>query len=129
MIVLDACVLIAFLNAADSHHARARTAMEQTVGRTRGASAVTIAEILVGPGRTGQLDDAEALLNLLGVRQVPLGHDAPSRLARLRADSGLKLPGCCVLLAAQDASAEAIATFDDRLIKAAHDLGFELVTA
>jgi hypothetical protein len=90
---------------------------------------VTIAEILVGPGRTGQLDDAEALLNLLGVRQVPLGHDAPSRLARLRADSGLKLPGCCVLLAAQDASAEAIATFDDRLIKAAHDLGFELVTA
>lgn len=127
MIVLDACVLIAFLDANDSHHSRARTAMERTAGRARGASAVTIAEILVGPGRTGQLDDAEALLTLLGIRQVPLGSDAPPRLARLRAESGLKLPDCCVLLAAQDSAAEAVATFDDRLIKAAQDLGLEVV--
>lgn len=103
--------------------------MERIAGRARGASSVTIAEILVGPGRTGQLDDAEALLTLLGIRQVPLGSDAPSRLAQLRAESGLKLPDCCVLLAAQDAAAEAVATFDDRLIKAARDLGFELVAA
>lgn len=101
--------------------------MERIAGRARGASSVTIAEILVGPGRTGQLDDAEALLTLLGIRQVPLGSDAPSRLARLRAESGLKLPDCCVLLAAQDAAAEAVATFDDRLIKAAQDLGLEVV--
>jgi predicted nucleic acid-binding protein len=63
----------------------------------------------------------------LGVSHLPLRPDAPVRLARLRADSGLKLPDCCVLLAAKDSTAEAIATFDDRLINVARDLGFELM--
>jgi len=37
---------------------------------------------------------------------------------------GLKLPDCCVVLAAQDAEADAIITFDDKLRRAAAGLGF-----
>lgn len=48
------------------------------------------------------LDAARAALDELEVEQVPLGDDASMRLAELRADTGLKLPDCCVLLAAQD---------------------------
>ena len=127
MIVLDACVLIAFLNSGDAHHARARQLMAETAGHRRGASPMTIAEILVGPTRAGHLDVARDALAQLKVGQVLLGPDAPQRLARLRVDTGLKLPDCCVLLAAQDATAEAIATLDDRLTKAAGLLGFALV--
>lgn len=36
----------------------------------------------------------------------------------------LKLPDCCVLLAAQDKHADAILTFDDRLGREAERLGF-----
>jgi predicted nucleic acid-binding protein len=50
--------------------------------------------------------------------------DAPHRLAQLLASSQLKLPDCCVLIAAQDSHAGAIATFDDRLRRAAEARGF-----
>jgi predicted nucleic acid-binding protein len=59
------------------------------------------------------------------VAEIPLGHEAPSRLAALRAGSGLKLPDCCVLLAAQDAEAEAVLTFDDALAREAERLGLQ----
>jgi hypothetical protein len=35
----------------------------------------------------------------------------------------LKLPDCCVLLAAEDGRADAVLTFDDRLRRAAKRLG------
>jgi hypothetical protein len=41
----------------------------------------------------------------------------------LRAGSGLKLPDCWVLLAAQDARAEAVLTFDDALAREVDRLG------
>jgi hypothetical protein len=59
----------------------------------------------------------------LGVEEVPLGVDAASRLAVLRAETGLRLPDCCVLLAAQDAPAASILTFDGRLGAGARGLG------
>lgn len=49
--------------------------------------------------------------------------DAPVRLATLRAETGLKLPDCCVLLAAQDAGAEAVLTFDEPLGREVERLG------
>lgn len=52
--------------------------------------------------------------------------DAARRLAALRVDTRLKLPGCCVLLAAQDAGADTVATFDDRLGAAAEGLGISV---
>jgi rRNA-processing protein FCF1 len=43
------------------------------------------------------------------------------QLARLRARTALKLPDRCVLLAAQTAAAQVVATFDVRLAQAARD--------
>jgi predicted nucleic acid-binding protein len=60
---------------------------------------------------------------LLGVQEIPVPADAAVRLAQRRARTNLRLPDCCVLLAAQDARATAILTFDARLDHAAADLG------
>jgi predicted nucleic acid-binding protein len=43
-------------------------------------------------------------------------------LAQLRTDTGLKLPDCCVLLAAQDHDAR-VASFDTDLLNAADKQG------
>jgi predicted nucleic acid-binding protein len=90
-------------------------------------SPITLAEILVGPARAERLEEAHVALRTLGVRQVALRRKAPDRLARLRAETGLKLPECCVLFAAHDCSAPGIASFDDRLAAAARTLGFEVL--
>lgn len=128
MIIADACVLIAFLDSADAQHHRALRVMRATAGHQRGASLITIAEVLVGPARSGQLAKAQDSLRVLKVDQVALRTDAPERLAQLRAGTGLKIPDCSVLLAAQDSSADTIATFDDRLATAARELAFDVLS-
>lgn len=125
MIVLDACVLIAHLDAHDAHHVRAETLLLDTSDEQLLASPLTLAEVLTGPARAGQLDRATAALALLEVAGVDLGQDAPTQLALLRAGTNLKLPDCCVLLAAETAHA-AVATFDERLANAARERGFEV---
>ena len=56
--------------------------------------------------------------------EVALGADAAARLALLRAETRLKLPDCCVLLAAEDAEADAVLSLDDRVVTAAREAGF-----
>ncbi len=123
MIVLDASVLIAHLDASDVHHDRAGELFLDLAGEPIGASPLTLAEVLVGPARAGQLDRGTALLRQLDVASVPLDDDAPARLAAMRAGTNLKLPDCCVLLVA-DQTHGAVATFDDRLANAATGHGF-----
>ena len=124
MIVLDASVLIAHFDERDAHHERAGRALLDVAGEPLGAGPLTLAEVLVGPARHGRLATAAAALSALGVREVALGPDAPTRLARLRTETGLKLPDCCVVLAAQDAAAATVLSFDERLRRVATDLGF-----
>ncbi len=123
MIVLDASVLIAHLDAADAHHERAGALLRDIADKPLGASPLSLAEVLVGPARAGQLDRATAVLHQLYVTSVRLDDDAPTRLAVLRAGTNLKLPDCCVLLAAEHTHG-AVATFDDRLATAARERGF-----
>ncbi len=123
MIVVDASVLISFADRDHVFHSRAVDQLRASVPRPLRASTMTLAEILVGPTRAGRLDRARAMIKDLRIEAVPVGTDAPERLARLRAESGLKLPDCCVLLAAQDVRAQAVLTFDDRLARAARDAG------
>lgn len=125
MIVLDASVLIAHLDERDTHHERASRLLAETGAEPLGASTITLAETLVGPTRAGRLEDIVSALGRLGVAELPLGDQAPARLARLRAEFGCKLPDCCVLLAAQDHDGT-VASFDAALIRAAEDL--ELAT-
>lgn len=122
MIVLDASVLIAHLDASDAYHERAETVLATLGTEHFGASPLTLAEVLVGPARAAQLDRAIAALHLLNVVTVTLPEDAPLRLALLRAGTKLKLPDCCVLLAAETANASVV-TFDSRLCAVARERG------
>ena len=123
MIVLDASVLIAHLDEGDAHHASAVDRLLDVADHSLAASTLTLAEVLVGPARADRLEQARAALRELDVREIAFARDAAPRLAALRADTALRLPDCCVLLAAQDSGAEAILTFDDRLENQAARLG------
>jgi len=122
VIVLDASVLIAHLDGSDRHHAKARNLLEANSGEPLGASPITLAETLVAPARAGRLGDAEAALQRLGVQELPLGQGAPGQLAELRTEVGLKMPDCCVLLAARGHEG-IVASFDADLLSAAQKLG------
>ena len=119
MIVVDASVLIAHLDENDALHDRAVEALLGSAEQPLASSPITLAEVLAGPARAGRVRDARRALTDLGVAEIPLGDDAAGRLAELRAETALKMPDCCVLLAAEDGQAEAVMTFDDRLARAA----------
>jgi predicted nucleic acid-binding protein len=121
VIVLDASVLIAYLDGGDSHHKPAVELLRSHALELLGASQISLAETLVAPARAGRLEDAREALGKLAVRELPFAHNASSRLARLRADTGLKLPDCCVLLAAEDHQGR-VASFDRGLCKRAEGL-------
>jgi predicted nucleic acid-binding protein len=122
VIVLDASVLIAHLDARDAHHGAATSLLSDFAGESLVASSLTIAEVLVGPARAGHLDHAIAVLDQLHIGTQHLPEDAPVRLALLRAETNLKLPDCCVLLAAEQTDGS-VTTFDRRLATAAAERG------
>jgi predicted nucleic acid-binding protein len=124
VIVVDAGVLIAHLDERDAQHEKAVERLLALVEQPLGCSPITLAEVLVGPARTGQIEVARRAIMELAIAEIPLADDAAARLASLRADTNLKLPDCCVLLAALDAGAESVLTFDDRLMREAARLGF-----
>lgn len=127
MIVLDACILIAHFDASDVLHAKADELLWSVADQRLRMSQITEAEVLVGPARAGRLDRAIAALAQLGVQTVPLGENGPARLAMLRAETRLKMPDCCVLLAAEQAGTARLATFDERLGEAASQRGFTVL--
>jgi predicted nucleic acid-binding protein len=127
MIVLDARVLIAHFDVGDALHDDAGDLLRSVADQPLRMSPITEAEVLVGPARAGRLDRAIAALAQLGVKTVPLGDNGPVRLAMLRAEIRLKLPDCCVLLAAEQVGTAKIGTFDDRLGGAGRQRGFTII--
>jgi predicted nucleic acid-binding protein len=101
VIVVDAGVLIAHLDEDDALHSRAVEALLATAEQPLGCSPITLDEVLVGPARASRLSEARSAVLDLGVVEIALGEDAADRLATLRAETALKLPDCCVLLAAE----------------------------
>lgn len=120
MIVLDASVLIAYLDGEDDHHAAADRLFAQAIDEDLAASPLTLAEVLVVPVRDGRLHQAQAAFRDLEVRELPFPADAAIRLAGVRVSTGLKMPDCCVLLAAEVAGAS-VASFDERLAQTAEN--------
>lgn len=118
MIVLDASVLIAYLDGEDIHHNRAETLLAREIDDQFAASSLTLAEVLVVPVREDRLTAVREALQDLELRELPFPADCAVKLADLRANTNLKMPDCCVLLAAQDAGAR-LASFEDRLVDAA----------
>lgn len=128
MIVLDASVLIGHFEPADSHHDDAAALLKAHLTDSFASSVVTLAEVYVGASRVGQADRLDQLLAQLAIRSLELPADAAHRLGELRATTGLKLPGCCVLYTAERHNA-AIATFDDTLAKRATNIGLTVAAA
>ncbi|MGH9076026.1 MAG: type II toxin-antitoxin system VapC family toxin [Acidimicrobiales bacterium] len=122
MIVLDASVLIGYLDGNDAHHVAAEALLAAVVDDDLAASPLTLAEVLVGPAGDGRVETVLAVLHDLDVVEVPFPADTAPRLARLRVATGLKMPDCCVLLSAEVAGAT-VACLDDRLARAALGVG------
>jgi predicted nucleic acid-binding protein len=124
VIVLDASVLIAFLASDDPHHSTADRLLLDAIesGTSLAVNTVTLAECLVLPTRQDRVAMTVEKLVALGVVEVAFPAGAAERMAQLRVDTGLKLPDCIVLLTALDQRG-ALATFDDRLRRAALDEG------
>src|SRR5438309_2361119 len=112
----------AHLDERDAHHAAATERLLALADRPFGASSITLAEALVAPTRVGRLPAARAALDALEVSELSLPPHAAERLAALRVETALKLPDCCVLLAAE-AVRGAILTFDERLAREAASRG------
>ncbi len=128
MIVLDASVLVAYLDAEDAQHEAAEILLAREIDEEFAINPLTLAEVLVGPLRSGRLDAALTALRDLEVEERPFPTDTAVRLARLRVDTRLRMPDCCVLLTAQDAAAR-VASFDRRLVSAAEELGLVALTS
>ncbi len=126
LILLDASALIGYLDATDAHHEAAQALLVRSVDETLIVNPLTLAEVLVVPARDNRLPEVLNFLRDLDVQEKPFPADTAVRLARLRADTGLKTPDCCVLLTAEDARTR-IASFDDRLAEAARRRGLAVV--
>lgn len=126
MIVLDASVLIGFMFDQDAHHDAAVALLRDAARHPFGVSQITLAESLVSPTRLGRLRAAEQMLRDVGITEVPFPTDAAPRLAQLRVECGLRLPDCCVLLAAESTRGS-VATFDARLARAAVSLSLPVI--
>jgi predicted nucleic acid-binding protein len=126
MIVLDASVLIAYLDGEDDHHAAGEELLARAIEDDLAANSLTLAEVLVVPVREGRLEPVRMALRDLEVQELPFPVDIAVRLAELRVTTGLKMPDCCVLLAAEDAAAS-VASFDERLAQTAEDRGLAVL--
>lgn len=111
MIVLDASVLIAHLNPADTHHDEATRILLRGDRDALIVHSSTMAEVLVGGARIGRAAEMRADLESMGIELADQDVEEPVRLATLRAATGLKLPDCCVLGTAIRIGAR-LATFD-----------------
>ena len=115
LIVVDASVLIAWLDETDAHHHDAidvLAAVDQFV-----VHPLTLAEVLVHPARQGRDGDVLGRLEAIGMVQSTHPIDAAS-LARLRVTTGLKMPDCVVLACARTHRVD-VHTFDTALARAA----------
>lgn len=115
MIILDASALIALLDPDDEHHPTVSAALHSRARDRWATGALTLAEVMV---RAAADDDllatlAEDLADL-EVETLPLVDEDVEPLARLRATTRLRMPDCCVVLAAQSTSGTLLTT--DRVL-------------
>lgn len=118
LIVLDAGVLIGFLDAADAHHAAARAALAaaSAAGDSIALPASAYAETLVGPSRRGdaEVEQVRSFVDRFPLRVVPLDGVIAEAAAALRARHGprLRLPDALVIATAVVLDADVILTTD-----------------
>ena len=115
LIVLDASVVIGFLDAADEHHEAAVAALAASASDDLVLPATAYAEILVAPARKGRasVDRVEEALSALTVRLEPVTPAIARSAATLHArHRSLRLPDALVLATADALGAEQVLTAD-----------------
>jgi len=115
--VLDAGVLIGFLDGNDAHHAAANRALSEALGRKDRLAlpASAYAETLVGPSRRGAASVAivRDLVERVPIEILPLDADVAVVAAGLRArHRSLKLPDALVIAMAHHHDADHLITTD-----------------
>jgi predicted nucleic acid-binding protein len=122
VIILDANVLIAYLDADDVHHSRAIDLLERYASEGFGAHVLTVAEVLVHPSRHANEERVTSVLNEIGLRVLPLRAEDAAPLARIRAKFGVRMPDAVALHCASQ-QRSMLATFDKALAAAARRAG------
>ncbi len=115
LVVLDASVVIAFLDAADAHHRAAVAALTSVQSDELVLPASAYAEMMVGPARRGRQASAAAreFVADFGLRVEPISTDIAERAAILRATHrALKLPDALVIATADVLEATSVLTAD-----------------
>ena len=115
IVVLDASVAIAFLDAADPHHGGAVAALTRLQGNDMVLPASAYAEMLVGPARRSPvaMEAAREFVVDLALRVEPINADIAERAARLRAaHRALKLPDALAIATADALEAAHLLTAD-----------------
>jgi predicted nucleic acid-binding protein len=115
LVVIDASVLIAFVDAGDRHHLAAARTLEAGHVDELILPASAYAEILVGPYRHGpdSVARAERLVSEIPLRVAPLTREIARAAAQLRAQHrSLGLPDALVLATGHVLDAVRILTAD-----------------
>jgi predicted nucleic acid-binding protein len=115
LIVVDASVIIGFLDAADEHHEAAVAALDASVADDLVLPATAYAEVLVAPARKGSaaVDRVEEALSALTVQLEAITPAIARSAATLRArHRSLKLPDALVLATAEVLGAATVLTAD-----------------
>lgn len=121
LIVLDASVLIGYLDAQDAHHSAAVALLQRHAQDRLTIPASVYAEILVGPYGRGQSAVAKIgrALADIPIRVEPIGPEIGRRAAELRArHRALRLPDAFVIATGEVLDADKVLTFDERWPKA-----------
>jgi predicted nucleic acid-binding protein len=119
VIILDACVLIAFADPANEHHAAAAAILETS--EALAISALTGAEVMAHPPAEAQTAWRQLFCDF-GMKVPPLAEPDMAALASVRRRAGVKMPDAIVLFLTEREGA-AVASFDGRLLRAAAALG------
>lgn len=117
VVVIDASVIIAFLNPHDAHHQAAIAALTRKRIADLVLPATDYAEILVGPHRRGKaaVFKVEAFVSDFGMQVEPIDTDIARRAAILRnRHKGLQLPDNHVRATGDISGASAVLTADTR---------------
>ena len=113
--LLDTSIVIATLNRDDAlHRAAARALRAERDRHALAISALTYAEILVGPLRAGGRAVEVVERFAAQVRIADLSPDIARRAAELRASRGLKLPDAVIVATGLRLGASVILTADAR---------------
>jgi predicted nucleic acid-binding protein len=122
VIVLDANVVIAFLDDRDAHHRFAVDLLESNSFDEFACPVLTLAEALVHPTAAGVQDAALAAVTRIGVKILPPSATDAAAIARVRSTYGIRMPDAVVLHAAIGYSAS-VMTLDEGLAAAAARAG------